>query len=174
MAKSELTKDIERSFKNYSPATAAGIRLNLNRGLVTAFEVPVQNGTTQAGLIDCVRINECFERGIEKILITCYEIKVSKSDFKSKNGHNFVGNLNYYVVPNEIYNDIKNLVPDNIGVIVYYDGKKPPTKNILGQYRCSYTGLRSKKESGYRELSDDEQKWLLLSAMKRIQRDKSK
>lgn len=54
------------------------------------------------------------------ILMTCYEIKISKSDFKSKNGHNFVGHNNYYVVPKELVEKIKDLVPDDIGIIVYY------------------------------------------------------
>lgn len=27
--------------------------------------------------------------------MTCFEIKITKSDFKSENGHNFVGNKNY-------------------------------------------------------------------------------
>ena len=47
------------------------------------------------------------------------EIKISKSDFKSKNGHNFNGNQNYYAMPEELYDNVKNLIPDNIGVITY-------------------------------------------------------
>ena len=33
---------------------------------------------------------------------TCFECKTSLSDFKSKNGHNFHGNRNYYVVPKDL------------------------------------------------------------------------
>ena len=40
--------------------------------------------------------------------ITCYEIKVSVSDFKSQNGHNLVGDHNYYVLSQEVLDYIKS------------------------------------------------------------------
>lgn len=46
----------------------------------------------------------------------CYEIKVSKADFHSKAKLTFIGNFNYYVLPYELYQEIKDEVPDNIGV----------------------------------------------------------
>ncbi len=204
MAKSKLTLAIENALKTYKPAQAGGIKINIVRGKTTAFEVPVANGTTDAGLIDCVRINEYFgemkrenvcichswvkegirrvklsckrglldsdkapmfcdektcrlnairEIGVPKILITCYEIKVSVADFKSKNGHNFVGNLNYYVVPSTILKQIRPLVPKGIGIISYCMGS-----------------LRRQQDSTYREMEDEDQKWMLLSVMKRLRR----
>ena len=39
--------------------------------------------------------------------ITCYEIKVSISDFNSENGHNLVGDYNYYVVSEEVFEYMK-------------------------------------------------------------------
>ncbi|MDF2563736.1 MAG: hypothetical protein K0Q53_131 [Massilibacillus sp.] len=51
-----------------------------------------------------------------KNVIRCYEIKVSKSDFHSKNGHNFVGDFNYYVMPIELYEQVKDEIPKEIGV----------------------------------------------------------
>jgi hypothetical protein len=48
---------------------------------------------------DRCRWNIWKEVSRPKVLIQCFEIKITKSDFKSKNGHNFVGNLNYYVIP---------------------------------------------------------------------------
>jgi hypothetical protein len=187
VAKSELTVKIEKALKYYAPTKIGGIKLNVFRGRTTAFEVPAECGTTKYGMIDCVRINEYFdninkkrgcvyctyekaledyvnkqscimgltfsekpsecnqiscrnnipiERGEPGILITCYEIKVTKADFKSKNGHNFVGNLNFYVIPKEIYSDVADMIPAGIGE--------------------------------FRELTDSEQKWLLMSVMKRI------
>lgn len=157
MAKTELTLSIERALKYYRPVTTGGIKLNTARGRTTAFEVPVECGTTHSGMIDCVRINEYFKlnigeiEGTPKILITCYEIKVTKTDFKSKNGHNFIGNLNYYVIPKELYTEVQHLVPEGIGIILFnkYD-------------------LRRKVESKFNELTDSEQKWLMMSVMKRI------
>lgn len=43
-------------------------------------------------------------------MATCFEMKITKSDFKSKNGHNFVGNRNYYVIPKNIYPKVKEMV----------------------------------------------------------------
>ena len=52
--------------------------------------------------------------------IICFEIKISKSDFHSPHGHNFVGNLNYYVMPYNLFKDLKDEIPDNIGCITYH------------------------------------------------------
>lgn len=48
----------------------------------------------------------------------CYEIKVSKKDFKSEHGKNFFGNYNYYVMPRELYEIVKNEIPHNVGCYV--------------------------------------------------------
>lgn len=101
------------------------------------------------------RWNGTSEVGTQKILLTCFEIKVTKSDFKSEHGHNFIGNMNYYVVPEEIFKEIYPLVPGEIGILVFYHGEK-------------YTGLRTKQKAVFREMSDEAQKWLILSVFKRI------
>lgn len=54
--------------------------------------------------------------GIEKADVYCYEIKSSVEDFKSKNGHNFIGDYNYYVMPDYVYDEIKKEIPLCIGV----------------------------------------------------------
>lgn len=207
--KTDLTKTIEHCLKQYHPTTVSGIKINKFRGQHTAFEVPVECGTTSSGLVDCVRISEYFgdlERqhvcichtwkkegirrmaircpkgaldseqapqlcdeyrcninavktiGSPKILITCFEIKITKADFKSKNGHNFVGNLNYYVIPKDIYEDVKSLVPEGVGIIVYMK-----TEN--------FNGLRKKTDAVFRNMTDEAQKWIILSVLKRIRDD---
>jgi hypothetical protein len=57
-----------------------------------------------------------------KGLFRCYEIKVSKSDFHSSCHNSFLGDLNYYVLPPDLYEEIKNEVPEHIGVYVVRDG----------------------------------------------------
>lgn len=94
--------------------------------------------------------------GEQEILITCYEIKISKSDFKSQHGHNFVGNCNYYVMPKELYPEVKDLIPEDIGVILFINTE------------TTYS-LRKKKECQYKPLTDEEQKWYILSVMKRME-----
>lgn len=121
----------------------AGIRLN-NLGRFEGFSFPCQH---------CKR---CIykKNGIEKeigIATTCFEIKISKSDFKSQNGHNFVGNYNYYVIPEELYPKIKDLVSDDVGVILYY-----------GHY-----SLRKKKECKFQEVDSVDLSRYLYNALKK-------
>lgn len=56
--------------------------------------------------------------GIEKGDFYCYEVKSSIEDFRSKNGHNFIGDYNYYVMPEEVYREVESLIPYNVGVFV--------------------------------------------------------
>ena len=99
--------------------------------------------------------NGITKMGTLMILLTCFEIKVSKSDFKSEHGHNFIGNMNFYAVPEEIYKEIEPLVPPDIGILVYL-------------HQGQYVGLRTKRKPTFREMTHEEQKWLILSVMKRI------
>lgn len=66
-------------------------------------------GFGSGGRVDYISIDS-------KDTIRCFEIKVTKSDFHSKHGHNFKGNLNYYVMPEKLYEEIKEEIPANIGV----------------------------------------------------------
>ena len=56
--------------------------------------------------------------GIEKGDFYCYEIKSSVADFASKNGHNFIGDLNYYVMPEDVAESVKSQIPWGIGILV--------------------------------------------------------
>ena len=57
--------------------------------------------------------------GIEKGGFYCYEIKSSLADFHSKNGHNFLGDFNYYVMPEGLCRLIeRENIPWEVGVIV--------------------------------------------------------
>lgn len=101
------------------------------------------------------RWNGISDVGRQKVLLTCFEIKVTKSDFKSEHGHNFIGNMNYYAVPEEIYKEIEPYVPHEIGILVFLHNGK-------------YTGLRTKRKAVFKEMTDEDQKWLILSVFKRI------
>lgn len=74
------------------------------------------------------------------------------SDFKSNHGHNFYGNHNYYVVDSHIYDSIKCLVPEEIGIIAYYEKS--------GQ-------MRVKKECQFKEIDNDTKVFLLYNALKK-------
>lgn len=62
----------------------------------------------------------------------CYEIKVSKADFHSKAKKTFVGNYNYFVVTRELYNEIKDEIPNHIGCYVGDGLVKRAKKQELG------------------------------------------
>ena len=57
-----------------------------------------------------------------KGLFRCYEIKVSKADFHSNCHNSFLGDLNYYVLPPDLYEEVKSEIPEHIGVYVERDG----------------------------------------------------
>ena len=51
-----------------------------------------------------------------KGVFRCYEIKMSKSDFHSNAHNTFLGHFNYYVMPKELYEQVKDEIPAHIGV----------------------------------------------------------
>lgn len=86
------------------------------------------------------------------MLVTCYECKITVADFKSKNGHNFHGNHNYYVVPKEIVSQIRPLIPEGIGLI-QYDGKSERYRTV--------------KECEFRKVDEALKARLLYDALKK-------
>ena len=63
----------------------------------------------------------------------CYEIKVSKSDFHSKAHNTFIGHYNYYVLTEELYEQIKDEIPSHIGVYVGTSCAKKAKKQALSE-----------------------------------------
>lgn len=100
-------------------------------------------------------------------VFTFIEIKISLSDFKSVNGHNFFGNKNYYAIPIELYDKVEHLIPDYIGIYVLNEN------NELENWRKCKTQKPSKleqideitkKHSSWHMSRIDEQKYNLLTA----------
>lgn len=97
----------------------------------------------------------CILRSYDnEIAVTCYEIKISKEDFHSPNGHNFCGNANYYVMPETLYKTVKNEISEDIGVIIYKVTDKTET-------------LRRVKECVWKPLDAETQRWMILNVMKK-------
>lgn len=71
----------------------------------------------------------------------CFEIKVSKQDFYSKHKKTFVGDFNYFVMPKELYEQVKKDITNEIGVYaahnisdikrLYISCVKKPTRQNL-------------------------------------------
>ncbi|MDR1630068.1 MAG: hypothetical protein LBS36_07655 [Oscillospiraceae bacterium] len=153
------------SFHSWKMDGIRQVKIDCPRGFTDNDHVPMFCDESKC------RWNRRGKSGSPKILIQCFEIKVSLSDFKSKHGHNFVGNLNYYIVPNELYPKVKDLIPEGIGVLVYFDGAGEVKKNSCGYSVFPYCGLRRKTDAKYREMSDEDQKWMILNVLKRIRRE---
>jgi len=83
-----------------------------------AKEVTFDYATDHSIRVDYMRfkpVNNTVS-GIEKGDFYCYEVKSSVEDFHSKNGHNFIGDFNYYVMPMEVYEAINLEIPYKVGV----------------------------------------------------------
>lgn len=75
-----------------------------------AKEVTFDYATSNAVRVDYMKfkpVNNTVS-GIEKGDFYCYEVKSSVEDFHSKNGHNFIGDFNYYVMPEDVYEKVKD------------------------------------------------------------------
>lgn len=95
-----------------------------------ASEVTFDYVTSHSIRVDFMRfkpVNNTVS-GIEKGDFFCYEVKSSVEDFRSKNGHNFLGDYNYYVMLEEVFEKVKNEIPCRVGVYV------PEKKNHHGEW----------------------------------------
>lgn len=85
-----------------------------------AKEVTFDYGTKDAGRVDYMRYKPKNNTvsGIEKGDFYCYEIKSCLDDFCSKHGHNFIGDFNYYILPQEVFREVREEIPDYIGCYI--------------------------------------------------------
>lgn len=115
-----------------------------------AREVTFDNGTSNQCRIDFMRfkpVNNTVS-GIEKGDFYCYEVKSSVEDFRSKNGHNFLGDYNYYVMPEEVFKKIRNEIPYNIGVFV------PNGMNYRGEWYDLKSVKKARRKDRERPVSE--------------------
>lgn len=109
----EITKALALSLEHY-------INPRKDTRVYSAREVTfdyITNHTVRVDYMQFKPVNNTVS-GIEKGDFYCYEIKSSVEDFHSKNGHNFIGDYNYYVMPEDVYERIKAEIPWGIGVMV--------------------------------------------------------
>jgi hypothetical protein len=83
-----------------------------------ASEVTFDWGLVSEGRVDFISFKPANQStsGIEQGLFSAYEVKSCLSDYRSKNGHNMIGDRNYYVIPMELYIAIVGEIPFNVGV----------------------------------------------------------
>ncbi|MFV1457491.1 hypothetical protein [Bacillus mycoides] len=97
MAKTELTSEMERQIYEATK----------KKGVFACFEVTI--GWYGKERVDYITYDT---KGIWR----CYEVKVSLSDFRSKANKTFCGHFNYYVMPEELYEKVRDEIPKHIGV----------------------------------------------------------
>ena len=132
-----------------------------------AKEVTFDYATGNAVRVDYMKfqpVNNTVS-GIEKGDFYCYEIKSCVEDFKSKNGHNFIGDLNYYVMSEDVYEKVKQLIPYDIGVLNpdgfgglevvkkarRQDRSKPTSEMLMMMYRSSRREVVKIRKKGGQE-----------------------
>lgn len=118
-------------------------RATQNQGTFGCFEVTI--GWFGSERVDYMTYNTKGE-------FRCYEIKVTKSDFHSKAATTFIGHFNYYVMPPELYKEVKDEIPDHIGVYTGETCAKKARRQELG------TDVQILKDSMIRSLSREVQK----------------
>ena len=161
--KTETTRKLEQLLAN---------RFN-KRNEFYVFECTI--GWYGKEIVDCIMYN-CQRETY------CYEIKQSKQDFHSKNKLTFIGNKNYFVMPYKLYQEVKNEIPPEIGVLVAIDRmeqKEEEQIDVVGNKWTKYfaepiDGLKELyciKPSKKQELKADKE--VILSSMLRsMQRDR--
>lgn len=113
ISRAEITKILSLSIqKHINPYNDARI--------YCASEVTFDYGTSHAVRVDFMKFEPANNTvsGIEKGDFYCYEVKSSAEDFHSKNGHNFLGDFNYYVMPEDVFEKVKKEIPYHVGVFV--------------------------------------------------------
>ena len=111
MSRPEITKWL-------SELTEKLINPNNDSRMYWAREVTFDYATSNRVRVDYMKFEplNTTVSGIEKGDFYCYEVKSSVEDFHSKNGHNFIGDYNYYVMPSEVYQKVSAEIPFNVGV----------------------------------------------------------
>lgn len=126
-----------------------------------AREVTFDYYTSHAVRVDFMRfkpVNNTVS-GIEKGDFYCYEVKSSVEDFHSKNGHNFLGDFNYYVMPEDVFEKVKSEIPYYVGVFV-------PTND---KWRTIESVKKAKRKDRERPVSE-----MLLMMFRSCARERSK
>jgi len=104
-----MTIDIEEALYQYS----------MEQGEVVVEEVSIPDDWGRVDTLACrYKRNGEYEW-------RCYEVKVSISDFRSTAKISFIGDYNYYVMPQILYEKVYDQIPSYVGVMSYLPFESP-------------------------------------------------
>ncbi|GEO79584.1 hypothetical protein FD29_GL001377 [Companilactobacillus mindensis DSM 14500] len=138
--KTKLTKQLESTLYQYC----------LEQGSYVVEEVSMPDSK---GIVDTLSYQQLSDGKIEW---RCYELKVTKSDFHSKAKLSFIGNYNYFVLPQKLYDEVSSEIPSHIGVLIYRAFDKEAIEASPQTLRAPGF-LTVAKKAQYQELQVDEQ-----------------
>ena len=148
------TKEIENIAYNYL----------WKKGWYGVFEVAVPRAIVNKYHRERVDLLSYETSGIYR----AYEIKKDKADFYSGCAWSWIGNYNYFIMPYDLYNEVKQDVPDGIGVWVTREYtkdmeciKRPKYKELLcskEDMMFSLMQAMSREYKKYRKLKEKEGK----------------
>lgn len=114
--KTKLTLQMEETLYHYCR----------ENGDVVVEEVVMPEDT---GIVDTLACRLLADQSFEW---RCYELKVTKADFRSKAKLSFVGHLNYFVLPQELYEKVAKEVPEGVGVLIFQPFLVPEDHQLPG------------------------------------------
>ncbi|PMD71373.1 hypothetical protein [Companilactobacillus nuruki] len=136
--KTKLTKNLESTLYQYC----------YEQGSYVVEEVSMPESK---GIVDTLS----YQQIGDQIEWRCYELKVTKNDFHSKAKLSFIGNYNYFVLPQKLYEEVQAEIPTHIGVLIYREFDKKAVENSPQTLR-SPGFLTVAKKAQYQELQVDE------------------
>jgi len=104
------------------------------------LEIEIWRATRKQGVFGCFEVTIGWF-GHERVdyltydtkgIWRCFEIKATKADFHSKANNTFIGHFNYYVMPYELYEQLKDEIPQHIGVYTEGACRKNAKRQDLG------------------------------------------
>lgn len=137
--KTKLTKNLESTLYQYC--------LEQDAYVVEEVSMPEKKG-----IVDTLSYRQLPNGEIEW---RCFELKITKNDFHSKAKLSFIGNYNYFVLTQKLFEEVREEIPDHIGVLIYraFDQKavelSPQTQRAPGF-------LTIAKKAQYQDLQVDE------------------
>lgn len=114
------------------------------KGEAVVEEVGMPN---DLGIVDTLSLRILPDRTFEW---RCFELKVTKSDFRSHAKLSFVGHYNYFVLPAALYQQVISEIPAEVGVFTYHNYADPDNHSTPGY-------LVSEKKAHRQELQVNQQ-----------------